>query len=113
MKILSPRFSVTFRTRLSLQEVANLISVRIAPGGIWALDKSGYYEEVPTLEMSPLMLGMALFLIEQEPSVLYTLEGRFITGNRSIDHQRVDISAAMQQLLLQESAFEIGPEKRA
>jgi hypothetical protein len=106
MKILSPYFRVTFRASLPLEAVANLISVRIAPGGVWALDKSGYYEEVPALRMSPPMLGMALFLIEQQPSQLYTLEGRFVTEDRTVVHDPVDVSDAIQLLIENENAFD-------
>ena len=105
MKIVSPCFSVTFRSRLSLNEVAALISQRIAPGGVWAVEKSGYYEEVPALEMTPLILGMSLFLIEQQPAALYTLEGRFSVGGRDVNHDRVDVSSAIQLLIEQEVAF--------
>lgn len=109
MKIISPFFRVTFRSNLPFRAVSDLISTRIAPGGVWTLDKSGYYEEVPAMEMSPLMLGMALFLIEQKPSELYTLEARFVSGDRDVRHEPVDISSAIQLLIKQESSFELEP----
>lgn len=43
MKISAPQFRVTFRVNLPLEAVAALISMRIAPGGLWTLDRSGYY----------------------------------------------------------------------
>jgi hypothetical protein len=109
MKILSPRFSVTFQAKLTLLEVADIISKRIAPGGTWSLDKSGYYEEVPALRMSPIMLGMSLSLVEQQPSELYMLVGNFVGARRDVERERIDISSAIRLLIKEETAFELEP----
>ncbi len=77
MKLSVPRIKLDIRSNLPLEDVANRVSGKLFPGCGWHRSKSGYYEEVPALDLDVPLLGLQLSLVEQAALKLYTLEGHF------------------------------------
>jgi hypothetical protein len=87
--------------------VAEILAERIASSGRWRSDRSGFYEEVPALELEKHVLGFALFLIEQRPSEVYTFEGRFAFDRKDLTHKALDISESIKLLVGAIEGFQI------
>ena len=102
MKLPVPRIKVDIRSNLPLEEVANRVSEKLFPGCGWHRSKSGYYEDVPALDLDVPLLGLRLSLVEQAALKLYTLEGHFDLSSlifKNVEPDEHEMGHALSALL--------------